>query len=333
MEDKKKFWNRIPYWLLGIYMAAIVVFSILLFIQLWPYDEKAPKTIKFLGLFMPQERDAQILIIVFLSGIIGSSIHSMTSFATYLGNRSEKISWVWWYYLRPFIGACLALLFYALIRGGFLAAGSQPSDINLFGVVSVAGLVGMFSKQAIDKLRELFDNFFRIQAGKGDDIRTDKLMDKKLVNDVMLPVEKIVFFTLPKEFDESEIKLSVLYEKFNGMVTRLPIVTQELVVKYLIHESILNKFIAKHSIKNDTQKDPKSLTLKDMTSDEYFRKFIEESLVFVSPDTPLSEAKKRMEEIKHCQDVIITEKGHPGDKMLGWLPNIDISKNIEKKSD
>ena len=34
------------------------------------------------------------------------------------------------------------------------------NDINLYGIVAIAGLVGMFSKQAIEMLRKVFDDLF-----------------------------------------------------------------------------------------------------------------------------------------------------------------------------
>jgi hypothetical protein len=45
--------------------------------------------------------------------------------------------------------------------------------MNPFGIAAMAGLVGMFSKQAIDKLNEVFTSLF---GSKGDEKRGDKLM-------------------------------------------------------------------------------------------------------------------------------------------------------------
>ena len=94
---------------------------------------------------------------------IGSYIHNATSFATFVGNRQMFAGWIWWYILRVFIGVPLALLFYFVLRGGLLYAGVAVGDISPFGIAAVSGLVGMFSKQATDKLRELFDNLFKTE--------------------------------------------------------------------------------------------------------------------------------------------------------------------------
>jgi hypothetical protein len=47
------------------------------------------------------------------------------------------------------------------VRGGLLAAQASADAVNPYGVAALAGLVGMFSKQATDKLREVFDTLFR----------------------------------------------------------------------------------------------------------------------------------------------------------------------------
>ena len=54
-------------------------------------------------------------------------------------------------------------------RGGFLLLARSAEDITIspFGVGALSGLVGMFSKQATDKLREVFDNLFKTGRGKG----------------------------------------------------------------------------------------------------------------------------------------------------------------------
>jgi hypothetical protein len=66
----------------------------------------------------------------------------------------------------------LALVFYFVIRGGFLTTSSGAKDINPYGIAALAGLVGMFSKQATDKLGEVFSTLFRSLEGEGDDQRS-----------------------------------------------------------------------------------------------------------------------------------------------------------------
>jgi hypothetical protein len=119
--------------------------------------------------------ELRLLLIVIITAALGSYIHAVTSFTSYAGNRRLQISWVWWYILRGPIGVSLAIIFYCVVRGGLFSSGAVGTDMSPFGVAALSGLVGMFSKQASDKLRETFDNLFRTAPGKGDDVRADKL--------------------------------------------------------------------------------------------------------------------------------------------------------------
>lgn len=125
--------------------------------------------------------EVRLILLVLLAGAIGSYVHATSSFVDYVGNRTLISSWVWWYLLRPFIGMMLALIFYFVFRGGFVTAGINPSGenaasyINPFGIAALAGLVGMFSKVASDKLNEVFTTLFRPAPGQGDAKRGDKL--------------------------------------------------------------------------------------------------------------------------------------------------------------
>jgi hypothetical protein len=105
-----------------------------------------------------------LMLAVFAAGALGGCIHVATSFSSYVGNAKYATSWQWWYALRPFIGGCLALAFYFLIRGGLLSlttGTNQTQEPSFYGMVAVAVMVGMFSKQATDKLDDVFDTLFK----------------------------------------------------------------------------------------------------------------------------------------------------------------------------
>jgi hypothetical protein len=97
-----------------------------------------------------------------IAGALGAYVHLATSFADYAGNERLTVSWGWWYLLRPFIGMSLAEVVYLALRGGlFTAGGSSTGSISVYGVAAVSSLTGLFSKQATDKLREVFETLFR----------------------------------------------------------------------------------------------------------------------------------------------------------------------------
>ena len=128
------------------------------------------------GLFTIQlTADTALLVLVLVAGSIGAFIHAATSFGDFVGNRTFVASWGWWYALRIFVGATLALLLYFAVRGGFLSGSSSTTDVNEYGVAALAGLAGLFSKQATDKLREVFTTMFRVSEQGGDAQRKDSL--------------------------------------------------------------------------------------------------------------------------------------------------------------
>jgi hypothetical protein len=167
---------------------------IYIFLVLWPAGNLAKASgdtwqeVNLFGPYYPPLRlmlDVRILLMVMVAGGLGSFIHAATSFGDYVGNEKLTINWTWWYILRPGIGMILAGIFYLVVRGGFLSAGTQANDINLYGVAALAGLVGLFSKQAIDKLSEVFTTLFRTAPGQGDSKRKDDLNNPvPVVNDI-----------------------------------------------------------------------------------------------------------------------------------------------------
>lgn len=145
--------------------------------MIWPYAS-APASVRVFGLVVDfrSDPDARLLLIAMLAGLLGSLVHVTTSFATYLGNRKFYASWIPWYALRPLIGMTLGLLFYLIVRAG-LVTSSGANAVNPFGVAAISGLAGLFSKQTVDKLRDVFEQAFPITKG-GDTKRDDNLDGK-----------------------------------------------------------------------------------------------------------------------------------------------------------
>lgn len=144
-------------------------------------------TVDWFTLHRPISDELRLLLIVIIAAGLGSYIHAATSFASYVGNRRMQASWVWWYILRGPIGIALALTFYTVFRGGLLSSGAVGTDVSPFGVAALASMVGLFSKQATDKLRETADNLFRTVPGEGDDARGGKLKPQNPVIDSITP--------------------------------------------------------------------------------------------------------------------------------------------------
>src|SRR5262245_35818613 len=171
---------------LEAYFVTLGLASAFVLWRIWPTDGPMDPVV-MLGdrVVVSSDPDARLILIAALSALLGSFVHSATSFATYLGNHKLLRAWVGWYVLRPVIGVglcrvwclllldglALALASYCLLRAGLVTTESAAA-VNEFGVAAVSALAGMFSKQAADKLEEVFDG---VLASHKDAARADKL--------------------------------------------------------------------------------------------------------------------------------------------------------------
>lgn len=121
----------------------------------------------------PITREIQLLLIVLAAGALGCLIHGLRSITVFIGNRVAVASWFWWYVTRPLLGMAMALIFYSLLRGGFLAGTQADAKvISPFGVLAIGTLVGMFTEKASGKLADIFELLFR---SKSDDVNKDQI--------------------------------------------------------------------------------------------------------------------------------------------------------------
>jgi len=120
----------------------------------WGLVQFGPGNNPFWG---PINIETRFLLITVSAGALGSCIHLATSFVNTAGGGKLMAGWVWWYALRPGIGAALALVVYFVIRAGLIAGAGDAAtaSMNPHGVAAVASLSGMFAKQATEKLKEV----------------------------------------------------------------------------------------------------------------------------------------------------------------------------------
>lgn len=117
----------------------------------------------------------RMILLVLLGGALGSYIHMATSFSTYLGIDQFDMNWFWWYLLRIPIGAVLALIFSLLLQGELLTLPASGAESRQIAIIGIAALVGMFSRQATEKLQEIFDTVFNSKQGSANKERQDKI--------------------------------------------------------------------------------------------------------------------------------------------------------------
>jgi hypothetical protein len=116
--------------------------------------------VTFLGMTGKISDEQRLLILVIAAGALGSLVHALRSAYWYVGNRNLVRSWIPKYLLLPFCGATLAVLFYLIVRGGFFSPRASLPQTSPFGFCALGCLVGLFSEQAVLKLKQLAETFF-----------------------------------------------------------------------------------------------------------------------------------------------------------------------------
>jgi hypothetical protein len=144
-------------------LQAIVLLTLLL--VTWPPSYEgtvtAPPNTQFTlgGTSYTVTREQSLLLMVALAGAVGAMGHVLRSFFRYAGDRKLVWSWVPSYVLIPFVGALMATITYIVLRAGFIGVAGGSLG-NPFGFAAVALLVGLFSAQAVEKLKKIFEEIF-----------------------------------------------------------------------------------------------------------------------------------------------------------------------------
>lgn len=140
-----------------IFLSVFVIYSLIQFLPNESLTESsnASSAVDYLIWKINVKPETQLFITVALAGLLGSLVHTVRSFYWYVGNRALVKSWIPKYILLPFAGASLSIAFYLIIRGGFFAGGSNVNQTNPFGFIALGVLIGMFSEQAVLKLKEM----------------------------------------------------------------------------------------------------------------------------------------------------------------------------------
>jgi hypothetical protein len=110
----------------------------------------------------PDAGAGEILFTVIIAGGLGGCLRLIPSFASYVGNRQLLRSWLIHYYVMPVLGAGLAPLVYLLFFSGEIGDGdpTRTDSQQLHYAVAVAALTGLFAKDGMDKLKEIYLTVF-----------------------------------------------------------------------------------------------------------------------------------------------------------------------------
>jgi hypothetical protein len=150
-----------------------------------------------------------LLIMVGVAGFLGSMIHISASFTSYIGAGKFRKSWILWYCVKPFTAAALAIAVYFVFRGGFLNMSDDSSNINIYGLMTISILSGLFTDRTTLKLKEVFEVLFRPKDDRPDQLKNGGL---KVTTVEAAPLEagRSTIITLRGEkMDEGKVDISV----------------------------------------------------------------------------------------------------------------------------
>jgi hypothetical protein len=89
----------------------------------------------------------------------------------------------------------------------------------------------------------------------------------------------------------------------------------------MLHRSIIDQFLVKSVSEGKALAE---ISLKDLVSDEEFKKMATESFEILSGGASLAEAKALMDKISACSDVFVTENGKKNSRVIGWVTNVIV---------
>jgi hypothetical protein len=130
--------------------------------------------------------------------------------------------------------------------------------------------------------------------------------------------------TVP-EGQEASILFADVKAKLTGRISRIPVWDANRVVRFVIHDRWIYKYLAE---KPALPADP---TLGDFLSfavEGRTMRTIARQIVWIPPDGTLADARERMASIPDCQDAFVTVGEQSTQPVLRWITNADIAKAV-----
>ena len=145
------------------------------------------------------------------------------------------------------------------------------------------------------------------------------------IANIMRPINEITYFTIPENQSEKDVPLSKIAEKFSEQISRVPVLTFDKKILYMIHKSRVDEY-------ESSAVGGKLADTLDVFIDTMKKRKIEFDLgkgfALVSEKTSTAEAKQRIDTTP-AQDVFITKTGKPDEPVTGWVSNTRLCKYLE----
>lgn len=239
------------------------------------------------------------------------------------GPRENIAMWV----LGGTFGGLIALSIAMICTAGSEGRGAATENVFTMVLPMVGTWVGTvlayyFSGEAYEKASESLTDSVRML--------TDQKLASITVREAMIPKASMTYVSLPARNGAENVNLKTeLIDKLKPPVTRLPVLDAKGVVKYVIHQSLIFKFISEKTFELGERFDAGAQTLKDFLAHPDMKQMVSRSIAVIGIEATLAEAKRKMEDTENCQDIFVTDTGAPNRPVLGWLTNIMIAKHAK----
>jgi hypothetical protein len=148
---------------LGLLIVAELVLLLWAFVPLMEagtaIDANKPANLSYLWWSGTATKPGVFVLVSLIGGALGGALHAVASLTRHMADGDFGAEWTMWYLTNPLVGASLATAFLFVLQAG-LGGQLAPTTGGLYGIAAVATLTGLFSRHALDKLKEIFNVAF-----------------------------------------------------------------------------------------------------------------------------------------------------------------------------
>jgi hypothetical protein len=165
-------------------------------------------------------------------------------------------------------------------------------------------------------------------------ITSDKKLASIKARDVMISIEKLTYKEYKTGTNDKTLNLKIDFLDFLNQkgISRIILLDEKKVAKYVLHRSIIESFIAEQYFTSQTATTstaPQALTFDDLKlkGNENVKAVLRDGVKFIKEDANLSDAKTLIQNYSACNDVFITKTGLETEPVLGWITDKTIAES------
>ena len=195
---------------------------------------------------------------------------------------------------------------------------------------AIIGLVGTWvgTVLAFYFTKENFDAASASTQKLVDSITTKEKLNLIKVKEAMILLSEIKYLKLESDVKLSEYTLTDIIDKYLSEHNRLPILNADNTIYCIVHKSLIVEFIAEEVIAG---KNAAGLNLQLLVHSDKHGEKILKGFSTVKEDDSLITAKTLMENLSVgkiiCSDIFVTKDGTVKTEVIGWITNVEITKN------